>query len=250
MCRRQEGKRTVISGSGGISSATASIFCQQGAEVALVDQQRDSLEATIHTIKTQQPTACIKGYAANLGQESESERVINEIVTDLGGIDVLSNNVGIRRYEALADAPWESWDEIVRVNLLSYVAMSRAALPYLRRSGKASVINISSTYAIYGRKGMGAYDATKAGVLAFTRTLAFEEGCHGVRVKAICPGYTRTPFHIKRLGITAVNELVPPCVLQRWAEPSEMAYPVLWLASDEASYITGTTLMVDGGLPF
>jgi 2-hydroxycyclohexanecarboxyl-CoA dehydrogenase len=102
---------------------------------------------------------------------------------------------------------------------------------------------------VYGRKGMGAYDATKAGVLALTRTLAFEEAEHGIRVNAICPGFTRTPFHEKRLGVKAVDELVPPCVMRRWAAPSEVAYPMLWLASDEASYVTAATFMIDGGLP-
>jgi 2-hydroxycyclohexanecarboxyl-CoA dehydrogenase len=162
---------------------------------------------------------------------------------------VLVNNVGIRRYEALADAPWETWDAIVRVNLLSFLSMARAALPALRQSGRGSIINVSSTYAIYGRKGMGAYDATKAAVLSLTRTLAFEEGGHGVRVNAICPGFTRTPFHVNRLGAAKVDELVPPCVLKRWADPKELAYPLLWLASDEASYVTAATFMIDGGLP-
>ena len=96
---------------------------------------------------------------------------------------------------------------------------------------------------------MGAYDAAKAGVLALTRTTAFEEGERGIRVNAICPGFTRTIFHLKRLGQEAVDALVPPCVLKRWAEPSELAYPMLWLASDEASYVTGSTFMIDGGLP-
>ena len=125
--------------------------------------------------------------------------------------------------------------------------MTRAALPALRRSGRGSVINVSSTGAVYGRKGMGAYDSTKAGVLALTRTLAFEEAEHGVRVNTICPGYTRTPFHVNRLGAEEVDALVPPCVMRRWATPAELAYPMLWLASDEASYVTAATFMIDGG---
>jgi NAD(P)-dependent dehydrogenase (short-subunit alcohol dehydrogenase family) len=86
-------------------------------------------------------------------------------------------------------------------------------------------------------------------VLSLTRTLAYEEADHGVRANAICPGFTRTPFHIQRLGAEAVDNLTPPCVMKRWADPMEMAYPMLWLASDEASYVTAATLMVDGGLP-
>ena len=127
--------------------------------------------------------------------------------------------------------------------------MSRAVLPAMRAKASGSIINVSSTYALYGRKGMGAYDATKAAVLSLTRTLAFEEAEHGIRVNAICPGFTRTPFHVKRMGQEAVDGLVPPCALKRWAEPIELAYPMLWLASDEASYVTSATFMIDGGLP-
>ncbi|CVI62571.1 3-oxoacyl-(acyl-carrier-protein) reductase FabG (fragment) [Agrobacterium deltaense NCPPB 1641] len=189
------------------------------------------------------------GLVADLGKESDAVRVVAEVVSELGKPTVLVNNVGIRRYEAVADAPWEAWDHIVRVNLLSFVSMSRAVLPHMRDAKDGSIVNVSSTYAVYGRKGMGAYDATKAGVLSLTRTLAYEEGEHNIRVNAICPGFTRTVFHLKRLGHAAVDDLVPPCVLKRWAQPAELAYPMLWLASDEASYVTSATFMIDGGLP-
>jgi 2-hydroxycyclohexanecarboxyl-CoA dehydrogenase len=102
---------------------------------------------------------------------------------------------------------------------------------------------------VYGRKGLGAYDATKSAVLSLTRTLAYEEGEHGIRVNSICPGFTRTPFHVKRMGEEQVNDLIPPCVMKRWAEPAELAYTMVWLASDEASYVTAATFMIDGGLP-
>lgn len=113
---------------------------------------------------------------------------------------------------------------------------------------------MSSVYAVVGRVGMGQYDATKAAVLALTRVLAVEEAPHGVRVNAVCPGSTITPFTIPRTaarGFT-VEQLrtrgVTDTPIGRWAEPEEIAYPILWLASDEASFITGATLMVDGGL--
>jgi 2-hydroxycyclohexanecarboxyl-CoA dehydrogenase len=250
MSMRLRGKVAAITGGGGgIGSAAGKIFCEEGACVALIDSSEEAVHRAEREIRANVPNADVQGFVADLGIESEADRVIGELVDRFGGLDVLANNVGIRRYEAIADAPWETWDTIVRVNLLSFVSMTRAALPHLRKSRGGSIINTSSTYAVYGRKGMGAYDATKAGVLALTRTTAYEEAEHRVRANAICPGYTKTPFHVKRLGDAAVEELVVPCAMKRWAEPSELAYPMLWLASDEASYVTGATLMVDGGLP-
>jgi 2-hydroxycyclohexanecarboxyl-CoA dehydrogenase len=247
---RLQGKTAVISGGGGgIGSAAGRIFCAEGARVALLDQDAAAVQRAVDDIRCALPEAEIHGFVADLGVEAEADRAIGEVVAHFGRLDVLVNNAGIRRYEAIVDAPWSAWDAIVRVNLLSFSSMARAALPQLRKSGRGSIINVSSTYAVYGRKGMGAYDATKAGVLALTRTLAHEEAEHGVRANAICPGFTRTPFHEQRLGKKAVDELVPPCVMRRWADPAEMAYPMLWLASDEASYVTAATFMIDGGLP-
>jgi NAD(P)-dependent dehydrogenase (short-subunit alcohol dehydrogenase family) len=250
MSERLKNKVALITGGGGgIGSAAGKIFTQEGAKVALIDSSQEAIDRAMSEIKGAVPNAQVVGIVADLGIESEADRVIEQTVKAFGSLEVLVNNVGIRRYEEIADAPWDKWDDVVRVNLMSFVSMTRAALPHMRKSGKGSIINVSSTYAVYGRKGMGAYDAAKAGVLALTRTTAYEEGERGIRVNAICPGFTRTIFHLKRLGEEAVDALVPPCVLKRWAEPSELAYPMLWLASDEASYVTGSTFMIDGGLP-
>jgi 2-hydroxycyclohexanecarboxyl-CoA dehydrogenase len=247
---RLEGKVAIITGGGGgIGSAAGKIFCEEGAKVALVDRDGEVVQAAEEEIRRQVSGAQVAGFVADLGEERAAQVVVDKTITAFGEVDVLVNNVGIRRYGPVAEAPWETWDAIVRVNLLSFVSMARAALPALRRSGRGSIINVSSTGAVYGRKGMGAYDSTKAGVLALTRTLAFEETEHGVRVNTICPGYTRTPFHVNRLGAEEVDALVPPCVMQRWATPAELAYPMLWLASDEASYVTAATFMIDGGFP-
>jgi 2-hydroxycyclohexanecarboxyl-CoA dehydrogenase len=247
---RLQGKVALITGGGGgIGSSAGEIFCKEGAKVVLVDRDIEAVEAAAERIRREVPGAGVQGFVADLGEEHAATAAVDQAVAAFGKLDVLVNNVGIRRYEALADASWDTWDAIVRINLLSFVSMARATLPALRRSESASIINVSSTYAAYGRKGMGAYDATKSAVLSLTRTLAFEEGEHGIRVNAICPGFTRTPFHIQRLGAAKVDELIPPCVMRRWAEPSELAYPMLWLASDEASYVTAATFMIDGGLP-
>lgn len=248
MTGRMEGKVAVITGGGGgIGSAAGKIFAREGARVALVDVARDVAENAAERIRSEIPGAQVQGFVADLGIEEEADRVVKDVVAAFGGVDSLVNNVGIRRYDPIEQAHWGTWDDIVRVNILSYVSMTRAALPHLRKSGRGSIVNVASTGAVFGRKGMAAYDASKAAVLALTRTTAHEEIEYGIRANAICPGYTRTVFHLNRLGEAGVNEIVPPCVMKRWADPEEMANPLLWLSSDEASYMTGATVMVDGG---
>ncbi|ABL68308.1 SDR family NAD(P)-dependent oxidoreductase [Paracoccus denitrificans] len=255
MANRLAGKVALVSGGGGgIGSEAGRIFCEEGASVVLVDLSGEAVEAAAERIRSAVPGANVRPFAADLGIEAAAYEAADKAIEAFGGIDIVVNNVGIRRYDALADATWDMWEDIIRVNLLSYASLTRAALPSMRERGEGSVVNVSSCHAVLGRKGMGAYDASKAAVLGFTRTLAWEEAPHGIRANAICPGYTLTPFHVTRAEQAGKSrdELAafePPCVLGRWAEPKEMAYPLLWLASDEASYVTGATLMVDGGMP-
>jgi 2-hydroxycyclohexanecarboxyl-CoA dehydrogenase len=245
---RLEGRVAIITGGGGgIGSAAGEVFCREGAQVVLLDMSAELAESAAARIRSVVPGSEVLGLAGDLGIESEAGRLVQDVVSAMGGVDILVNNIGIRRYDSVADASWETWDDIIRVNVLSYVSMVRAALPHLRKNGHGSIVNVASTGAVFGRKGMAAYDSSKAALLALTRTIAHEEAEHGVRANAICPGYTRTSFHLNRLGEAGVEAITPPCVMKRWADPKEMAYPLLWLASDEASYMTGANIMVDGG---
>lgn len=172
----------------------------------------------------------------------------------MGGLDILVNNAAMRNYSAAADATAAEWHAMVGVNLVGMSNYCRAALPALRTAGTGSIVNVSSCYAVTGRKGMALYDATKAAQLAYTRSLAFEEAAHGVRANAVCPGSTLTDFHVGRAQGAGKSveqlkvERKDTSLIGRWASPEEIAWPILWLASGEASFITGTTLMVDGGL--
>jgi 2-hydroxycyclohexanecarboxyl-CoA dehydrogenase len=252
---RLAGKVALITGGGaGIGAATAALFCAEGASVMLVDMDESGLERTAKTIREQSPAAEVAHMAANVADVRAAAQAVAQCVEKFGRIDVLVNNASMRNYSALADATPEEWQAVIGVNMLGNAHYCRAALPQLRQAGKAAIVNVSSCYAVTGRKGMGLYDATKAAMLAMTRTLAFEEVAHGVRVNAVCPGSTLTDFHVKRTQAAgkSVEELKTQrqttSLIGRWAEPIEIAYPILWLASDEASFITGTILMVDGGL--
>ena len=186
--------------------------------------------------------------------QAEAARAVSRALDAFGQLDILVNNASMRNYSAIADASPAEWQAVVGVNLVGAANYCRAALPALRKSTRASIVNVSSCYAVAGRKGMGLYDATKAGMLAMTRTLACEEAPHGVRVNAVCPGSTLTNFHIAkakaagRASRLLKTERQTTSLLARWATPQEIAWPIIWLASDEASFMTGATLMVDGGL--
>lgn len=251
MARRLDGRVAIITGgAGGIGAATARLFCEEGARVVLVDRDAEAMAAVMSEIRGGVPGAQLHELVTDMSDEAAASRVVAETRRAFGPVEILVNNAGIRSYEPLADAKAETWRSILAVNLLSHAFLTSAALPDLRASGRGSIINISSTHAVNPRPGMGQYDSTKAAILSMTRTLAFEEARHGVRVNAVCPGLTLTPFHARRLGRPQediATDQVDSCLLGRWAAPREIAYPILWLASDEASYVTAATFMVDGG---
>jgi 2-hydroxycyclohexanecarboxyl-CoA dehydrogenase len=255
MTGRLDGKVAVITGGGaGIGAATAQLFCAEGAAVMLVDADADAVARTTERIGAQVDGARVAGCVADIADAAQAQQAVERALAAFGRLDLLVNNAAMRNYAAIADADVAAWQATVGVNLIGTANYCRAALPALRRAGGASIVNVSSCYAVTGRKGMGLYDATKAGILALTRTLACEEAAHGVRANAVCPGSTLTDFHIAKAARTGKSveqlktERQDSSLLGRWAMPEEIARPILWLASDEGSFITGATLMVDGGL--
>jgi len=252
---RVRGKVALITGGGsGIGAATGELVCAEGGTAILVDANPEALASTKNAIEGQVPGARVMTFVADVADGGEAERAVASALDEFGQLDVLVNNASMRNYSAIAEASQAEWQAVVAVNLVGAANYCRAALPALRKSARASIVNVSSCYAVAGRKGMGLYDATKAGMLAMTRTLAFEESAHGVRVNAVCPGSTLTNFHISKAkaagkSVEALKtERQTTSLLARWAMPQEIAWPIIWLASDEASFVTGATLMVDGGL--
>jgi meso-butanediol dehydrogenase/(S,S)-butanediol dehydrogenase/diacetyl reductase len=249
------GRVAVISGAGGgIGAATARIFCAEGAKVLLIDRDPAALEDKTGTLRRLSAAFEVETYVADIAAETEAGAAIAKAIERFGAVDVLVNNAAIRIPGMVETTPRSEWDRILSVNLLGAVNLYRAAAAALRNSGKASIVNVSSVYAVTGRNGMGPYDATKAALIALTRTLACEEAGHGIRVNAVCPGSTLTDYHLRRgaaKGLseqTMQNEVRTDSLFRRWARPEEIAYPILWLASDEASFVAGAVLMVDGGL--
>jgi 2-hydroxycyclohexanecarboxyl-CoA dehydrogenase len=254
MARLANRTALITGGGAGIGKACALLFCREGAAVTLVDADAAALERTVEAIRSELPNAKVTHFIADVADDALAMAAVKHAVDIHGRLDILVNNAAMRNYSAVADATPAEWQAMVNVNLIGCANYCRAALPHLRGSESGSIVNVSSCYAVSGRKGMGIYDATKAGQLALTRTLAHEEAAYGVRVNAVCPGSTLTDFHISKAEAKGKSveklktERQDTSLLGRWATPDEIAYPVLWLASSESSFMTGTTVMVDGGL--
>jgi 2-hydroxycyclohexanecarboxyl-CoA dehydrogenase len=252
---RMAGRVAVVTGGGGgIGEATGRLFAEEGGAVALVDRDRSAVERAAAGIGAAVPGSRVLALAADVAQESEARGAVDEAARRFGALHTLVNVAGIRLYTPLAEADAGDWQQILGVNLLATTYCCQAALPHLRRVGDATIVNVSSVFGVIGRAGMGQYDTTKAAVLGYTRALAVEEAPHGIRVNAVCPGGTITPYHIGRGAARGVSEAelrttraTDNGLFRRWAEPREIAYPILFLAGAESSFVTATALMVDAG---
>ena len=247
----------VTGGGGGIGEATVRLFWEEGACVALVDSDLEAAQTAAQGIDPSGERTLAVG--ADLTNEEEAQRAVRETVARFGGLDVLANVAGVRVWGPITEATPDSWQFILDVNLRALAYCSKFAVPEMARRGGGSIVNVSSANAIVGRRGMAQYDASKAAVLGLTRSMACDHAAQGIRVNALCPGPTLTMYHVRRRaaakGISleeAEREMraagASGPLLKRQAEPREIAYGILYLACDESSYVTGTTLMVDGGL--
>lgn len=257
MSERLAGKVALVTGGGsGIGEAAVRLFLEEGAKVAFTVHETTRPEDALRAVDPAGERVLV--LQADLTKEAEAERVVSETVARFGRLDVLVNNAAVRVWGPITEATPESWDFIIGVNLLSVAYCSKHAAREMIKGGGGAIVNVSSSNAIAGRAGMGQYDATKAAELALTRSMACDHAAQNIRVNAICPGPTLTQYHIRRRaaseGITVAEAEAKMRaagvgnLLKRWAEPREIAHGILFLACDESSHVTGTSLMVDGGL--
>jgi meso-butanediol dehydrogenase/(S,S)-butanediol dehydrogenase/diacetyl reductase len=250
----EDGARTVIiTGAGaGIGRACAHRFAQAGYAVLVSDLDGDGARASCEQIREQGgiATAVVADVSDRQACLSLSEITLKK----WGRIDALVANAGIQQHGSLLDSTEKDWERILGINLKGTAWCCEAVLPTMIRQGQGAIIINSSINAVRGSAGMAIYDISKAGVLALMRNLAVEHGRQGVRVNAVCPGTTITDFHINRLAPEGktVDDIramfTDHALLGRAAEPHEIANAVYFLASDEASFITGQALLVDGGV--
>jgi 3-oxoacyl-[acyl-carrier protein] reductase len=233
-------KRVFITGAAsGIGRSTAERFWQEGAELVLIDMP--TLEQAELTALFPNKMTYIQGDVTTLETQTKIQTEMSK------GIDVIVNNAGITRDATLAKMTDEQWDSVIAVNLTAIFKLTRLAAAQMKLAGKGGVIlNAASVVAHYGNFGQANYSATKAGVIAMTKTLSKELGKDQIRVNAVAPGFIATPMVAKMPEkVLAMMEEKSP--LRRLGKPEEIAAAYAFLASDDAKYITGTTLNVDGG---
>jgi NAD(P)-dependent dehydrogenase (short-subunit alcohol dehydrogenase family) len=241
----------VTGGASGIGEATVRLFLEEGAQVAFADRDAERGNQLAADLSTQGGEVMF--VAAQMEREVDAARFIQHTVEHFGRLDILVNNAGIRLYQPVTVASEESWDSILGVNLKGYAFCAKAAIPAMGRTGGGSIVNIASVRAVVAGGNMVQYDTTKAAVAGLTRGLARDHALEGIRVNAVCPGPIFTRFHELRATAAQksreefVAEFGRDTMLKRPGTPREVAACILFLASDESSFVTGTCLFVDGG---
>ena len=244
MNARLSGRVAIITGAAqGMGRATAEVFASHGASVVLLDIQAERVAGVAHEIG---PSAA--AVAGDVRSEADWERTVALATQQFGGVDILVNNAGIWKVAALDGLARSQLEETLQVNVVGIVLGMQAVLPAMRARGGGSIINISSTAGLHGVNGLGAYCASKWAVRGLTKVAAMELGLERIRVNSIHPGGVDTPMSnptgVARSVLDAYMGHVP---LQRIGGPDEIARASLFLASDDASYVNGAELAVDGG---
>lgn len=249
---RFSGKAAAITGgASGIGAATVRRIVAEGASVVFADWDGDrGRELAAELTDGGGKVVFIE---ADVSDESVAKGLIDQVVERFGAIDILVNNVGIRMYQTVVEASAESWDKILGVNLKSYAYCAKAAIPHFKNPG-CNIVNVASVRSITAGSRSVQYDTAKAAIAGLTRGMAMDHSPHGIRVNAVCPGPIFTPFHARRIeaaGLTLADynkDAADRTMLQRPGTPEEVAACILFLASDDASYVTGSCLFVDGGM--
>jgi len=245
---RLENKVAMITGAGsGIGRETALLFAKEGAKVVITGRTAEKLEEVCNEIHENGGKAIFK--TGDVSKREDMDDVVNTAMNEFGRIDILINNAGINKDALVTTMTKEQWNGVIEVDLTGTFNCIQAVVDVMINQGSGVIINASSISGIYGNIGQVNYASAKAGLIGLTKTLAKELGKKGVRVNAVAPGFTITPMTSKvpEKILEMMKEKIP---LHRLAEPIDIAYAYLYLASDEARYVNGAVLSVDGGLVF
>ena len=239
----------LVSGAGsGIGRATAKRFAADGAQVVAVDIDVDGGQETVSDIEAVGGEATF--VEADVTDEGDIEEMVSVAVDSYGSLDCAFNNAGIEGTEAPAsEQPMSNWEQVIDTNLKGVFLSMREEIPVLMENGGGAIVNTASIAGLRGFRNLSPYVASKHGVVGLTRTAALEFGGDGVRVNAVCPGVIETPMvaRSREENPEAIEATVAATPADRLGQPEEIAAATTWLCSDEASFVTGESLVVDGG---
>jgi len=235
----------VTGGASGIGKETALIIAHEGGKVAIFDMNEAGMKEVEDTIKDK--GGMCKGYKVDVSDYNMVKTAVDQVIADFGTIDGLVNDAGITRDGFLSKMEIEDWNKVIAINLTGTFNCGKAVLPYMYEQGKGVVVNLSSVVGVYGNIGQTNYAATKAGVIGLTLTWAKEFGKKGIRVNAVAPGFIKTPM-TEKVPDKVLDFMTSRTPMGRMGEAREVANAILFLLSDESSFVTGHVLHVSGGL--
>jgi NAD(P)-dependent dehydrogenase (short-subunit alcohol dehydrogenase family) len=244
-----EGKVAIVTGAAqGIGQAIAERFAREGAQVSLSDVKNEAGQRVADKIQAAGNTALFT--RCDVSVESEVDAMIERTIQQFGTVDILVNNAALAIYKQLHEYEQSEWDHVIAVNLRGLYLTSRRCIPIMAEHGGGSIIHLASAHARITAPGNTPYVAAKGGVVALTRAMALECAPHKIRVNCILPGAIETPMLMENWGDVPAEQhpLVPRIPLGRVGQPDEIARVAQFLASDESSYMTGSDVLVDGGI--
>jgi len=248
---RLAGKWALVTGGGsGIGKAVALAFAAEGAKVAVMGRRLEKLQEVTAEVRKRGGKAV--EVVGDVAKAADAERAVRETVEKLGGLNVLVNNAGMLSVATVETVPEEEWDRVMTTNLKGPFLMSRAALPAIRKAGGGAIVNIGSILGLIAMKDRAAYCASKGGVTLLTKAMALDHAHEKIRVNCICPSLVETELvqglFASAAGAALKQARVATLPLGRMGKPEDVAEMAVFLASDEASWVTGTAIPLDGGL--
>jgi NAD(P)-dependent dehydrogenase (short-subunit alcohol dehydrogenase family) len=245
------GRRAIVTGAAsGIGRATALLLADEGAAVVATDLDEAGVDAVVAAIAASGGRAV--GVGCDVRLEADCRRLVESAVAAFGGLDLVVNSAGIVRRTTVVETPEAEWDLVMAVNVKAIYLLARHAIPEMARGRGGAIVNIGSGWGLKGGPRAASYCASKGAVVNLTRAMAIDHGPQGIRVNCVCPGDTDTPLlrsEARQLG-EDVDEFLASSAerpIRRLGTPDDTARAVLYLASEAASWVTGTTLVVDGG---
>jgi NAD(P)-dependent dehydrogenase (short-subunit alcohol dehydrogenase family) len=236
----------VTGGSKGLGKAMARAFAENGADVIICSRHENELQSALKEILD--GTGRKGRYVvADMRNRDDVKRLARTALEQMGRVDILVNNAGTNRPQAIDAITDADWDDVLEINLSSVMALTRALVPQMKERRWGRVIHITSILGAVSKEGRDAYSATKSALMGFARANALDLGSHGITVNCIAPGPFLTDLPMSILSDAEKKTFAERTALLRWGQPKELMGPALLLASDAGSYITGTTMVVDGG---